>query len=202
MRVTCLDMEGVLTPEIWINVAEATGIEALRLTTRDISDYDELMRHRLSILDANKLGIAAIQEVIGQMQPLPGAAEFIAWLRERSQVIVLSDTFYQFAAPLISQLDYPTLFCHNLVLDGDKIVGYQLRQPNSKQRAVEALHALNFRVIAAGDSYNDTAMLGAADRGILVNPPQNVVAEFPQFPVVHGFEALKTVWEEADLELK
>ncbi|MDR1790393.1 MAG: bifunctional phosphoserine phosphatase/homoserine phosphotransferase ThrH [Propionibacteriaceae bacterium] len=202
MIVTCLDMEGVLVPEIWINVAERTGIEALRLTTRDVADYDELMRHRLSVLDANGISLAQIQSVIAAMGPLPGAVEFLDWLRPQSQVLVLSDTFYEFAAPLVKQLGYPTLFCHNLVVDGGEIVSYQLRQPDSKREAVLAMKQLNFKVVAAGDSYNDTRMLEVADAGILVNPPPNVVAEFDQYPVVNGFAEFKEELEVAFAHLE
>jgi phosphoserine/homoserine phosphotransferase len=197
MFVTCLDMEGVLVPEIWINVAERTGIEALRLTTRDVSDYDELMRHRLSVLDAHGIGLSDIQKVIGGMGPYPEAPAFLQWLRERTQVVVLSDTFYEFAWPLVRQLGFPTLFCHSLNVKNDKVIGYKLRQRDSKKQAVLALRDLNFMVVAAGDSYNDTAMLGAANAGILINPPPNVVSEFPQYPVVNGLEELKGALEGA-----
>ena len=183
MNLVCLDLEGVLVPEIWINVAERTGIDALRLTTREVADYDRLMAHRLGVLDEHDLKLADIQAVIAEMGPLPGAQEFLDRLRQRAQVVILSDTFYEFAMPLMAQLGHPTLFCHRLEVADDRIVGYTLRQPDSKRAAVKAFHALNYRVIAAGDSYNDTAMLSEADAGILIRPPESVVAEFPQFPV-------------------
>jgi phosphoserine/homoserine phosphotransferase len=194
--VACLDLEGVLVPEIWINVAECTGIEALRITTREEPDYDVLMKRRLQILAEHDLKLADIQQVIGTLRPLPGAAEFLDWLRTRTQVLILSDTFYEFAMPLMRQLGYPTLFCHRLGIDGeDRIVDYHLRLPDQKRRAVESLKQLAFRVVAAGDSYNDTAMLGAADVGILFRPPPNVIAEFPQFPVTRSYEELRSAFE-------
>ena len=188
--VVTLDMEGVLVPEIWIAVAERTGIDALRRTTRDEPDYDVLMRYRLDVLAEHGLTMPVIAEVISGLEPLPGAAAFLDELRRRTQVIVLSDTFEQFAAPLMPHLGMPTIFCHRLVLDGDRIADYRLRQPDQKRRAVEALHGLNFRVVAAGDSYNDTSMLGVADRGFLFRSPQNVRDEFPQFPAVDEFDDL------------
>ena len=191
MHVACLDLEGVLVPEIWINVAERTGIEALRITTRDEPDYDKLMRYRLGILAKHGLRLADIQKVIASMAPLPGAPEFLAWLRERAPVLILSDTFYEFAAPLMRQLGFPTLLCHQLVVDArGRVVDYRLRMPDQKRHAVIAFQGLNFRVIAAGDSYNDTAMLGAADFGILFRPPENVIREFPQFPVTRSYDEL------------
>lgn len=192
MEIAALDLEGVLVPEIWINVAERTGIDALRATTRDIPDYDELMRQRLGILDAHDLRLPAIQEVIAGLGPLDGALEFTTWLRERFQLVILSDTFYEFAAPLMRQLGWPTLLCHRLESDADgRVTGYRLRQKDPKRQAVSALQALNYRVIAAGDSYNDTTMLGQADAGILFSPPDNVVAEFPQFPVTRDYAQLR-----------
>jgi phosphoserine/homoserine phosphotransferase len=192
MEIACLDLEGVLVPEIWINVAERTGIEELRLTTRDIPDYDQLMTRRLSILEENNLGLPDIQTVIGGMSPLPGAREFLDWLRERAQVVILSDTFYQFAAPLMRQLGWPTLFCHRLEIgEGGRVSNYHLRQKDQKRQAVRAFHQMNFRVIAAGDSYNDTAMLSEADVGILFRPPKNVIEEFPQFPVTRSYDELQ-----------
>jgi phosphoserine/homoserine phosphotransferase len=191
VELACLDLEGVLIPEIWINFAERTGIDSLRATTRDIPDYDVLMKQRLAILKENSLGLPDIQEVIGGMSPLEGAGEFLDWLRARFQVIVLSDTFYEFAAPLMAQLGNPTLFCHNLEMDASgTIVDYHLRQADPKRRAVQALHGLNFRIIASGDSYNDTTMLGEADAGILFRPPQNVIDEFPQYPVATTYDEL------------
>lgn len=192
MEIVCLDLEGVLIPEIWINFAERTGISELRLTTRDEPDYDKLMRYRLDILRQHKLGLPQIQEVIDGMGPLPGAVEFVQWVRDRFQLIILSDTFYEFAQPLIRQLGMPTLFCHRLETDEQgMITNYVLRQSDQKTKAVNALKGLNYRVIAAGDSYNDTGMLGAADKGILFHAPENVIREFPQFNVAKTFEELK-----------
>jgi phosphoserine/homoserine phosphotransferase len=199
--VACLDLEGVLVPEIWINVAERTGIAELRRTTRDEPDYDVLMRGRLRILAERGLGLSDIQRVIGGMGPLPGAVEMLAWLRERFQVVILSDTFYQFARPLMRQLGEPTLFCNDLEIDGDRVVGYRLRQPDGKRCAVQALRGLNFATIATGDSYNDTAMLAEADAGILFRPPENVIAEFPQFPVTRSYEELRAAFERAAGEI-
>lgn len=186
------DLEGVLTPEIWIAVAERTGIERLRLTTRDVPDYDVLMRGRIAILREHGLRLADIQQVIATIQPLPGAAAFVRAVRERAQLIILSDTFYEFAAPLMRQLDRPTLLCHRLEIDAEGFVaGYRLRQADQKRRAVEAFKSLNYYVIAAGDSYNDTGMLAAADTGLLIHPPPNVVAQFPQFAVHSDLAALR-----------
>jgi len=190
--IVCLDLEGVLVPEIWINVAEKTGIEALRRTTRDEPDYDKLMRSRIAILEQHGLRLRDIQAVIRQMGPLDGAREFLAWLRGEHQVIILSDTFYEFAAPLMEQLGHPTLFCHSLVVDDDdRVRDYALRIQDGKRKAVMTLKLLNFGVIAAGDSYNDTSMLGEADAGILFRPPDNVVREFPQFPVTRTYDELR-----------
>lgn len=192
MEIVCLDLEGVLVPEIWINFAERTGIEALRATTRDIPDYDVLMRQRLRLLDEHGFGLPDIQQVIDDMGPLEGAPEFVAWVREHFQVVILSDTFYEFARPLMRQLGWPTLLCHRLEVDASgRITDYRLRQKDPKRMAVKALHGLNYRVIAAGDSYNDTTMLAEADAGILFHAPQNVIDEFPQFPAVHTFADLK-----------
>ena len=193
MEVVCFDLEGVFVPEIWISVARATGIKELELTTRDVADYDELMAHRLRVLDRHQLGIADIQGVIAGIKPLPGAGEFLAWARSQFQVVILSDTFYDFAAPLMAQLDYPALFCHNLEIGSDgRIADYHLRLANQKQQAVAAFRKLNFAVFAVGDSYNDTAMLLEADQGFLFNPPPKVVAEFPQLPVVTDYDQLKS----------
>ena len=193
MLVICLDLEGVLVPEIWIAFAEKTGIKKLRLTTRDIPDYDELMQGRLKILNENNLKLSDIEEVIGGIAPLPGAKEFLSSLESEFQVIILSDTFNQFAGPLMAQLDYPTLFCHDLIVDkSGKIADYRLRIPDAKTKAVAALKKLNLKVIAAGDSYNDTGMLKEADAGILFRAPDNVVKEFPQFPVTQTYEEFKT----------
>ncbi len=198
MILACLDLEGVLVPEIWIAVSERTGIDALRRTTRDEPDYDKLMRGRLEILEANGLGLPDIQRVIGELEPLPGAREFLDWLRGRFQVVILSDTFYGFAEPLMRMLGHPTLFCHDLEVDaGGRIRDYRLRMPDQKRASVQAFRSLNFRVIAAGDSYNDTTMLGAADRGILFRPPGNVIAEFPQFPVTTSYGELRVAFETA-----
>ena len=192
MEIACLDLEGVLIPEIWVAFAEETGIDELKATTRDIPDYDILMRQRLSILDKHGLGLNEIQKVIAQLSPLEGAVEFVDWLRERFQVIILSDTFYEFSQPLMRQLGFPTLLCHQLEVDDNgKVTDYRLRQVNPKRQAVLALKTLYYRIIAAGDSYNDTTMLAEADAGILFNAPDNVIAEFPQFPAVHSYEDLK-----------
>ncbi len=192
MELACLDLEGVLVPEIWIEFAQRTGIDALRATTRDIPDYDVLMKQRLAILDQHNLKIDDIQDVIAGLSPLPGAIEFINWLRERFQVIILSDTFYEFSEPLMRQLGWPTLFCHRLITDdAGRVVDYKLRQKDPKRASVKALHSLNYRVIAAGDSYNDTTMLSEADVGILFHAPQNVIDEFPQFTAVQEFDELK-----------
>ena len=192
MEIACLDLEGVLVPEIWIDFAERTGIDALKATTRDIPDYDVLMQQRLKLLDQHGYGLPQIQEVIGELDPLPGAREFLDWLRARFQVVILSDTFYEFAAPLMKQLGYPTLLCHKLDVDKQgKVVDYKLRQANPKRQAVLSFKSLYYRIIAAGDSYNDTTMLAEADAGILFHAPDNVIAEFPQFPAVQTFEDLK-----------
>lgn len=192
MELACLDLEGVLVPEIWIAFAEKTGIEELRATTRDIPDYDVLMKQRLGILDQHKLKIGDIQEVIATLAPLPGAIDFVDWLRERFQVVILSDTFYEFSQPLMRQLKWPTLLCHRLVTDeSGRVVDYKLRQKDPKRASVKAFHSLNYRVIAAGDSYNDTTMLAEADVGMLIHAPQNVIDEFPQFRAVDTLEELK-----------
>lgn len=192
MEIACLDLEGVLVPEIWIAFAEKTGIESLKATTRDIPDYDVLMQQRLRILDEHDLKLSDIQAVIATLKPLEGAAEFVNWLRERFQVIILSDTFYEFSQPLMRQLGFPTLFCHRLITDEkQRVVSYQLRQKDPKRQSVVALKSLYYRVIAAGDSYNDTTMLSEAHAGILFHAPEKVIREFPQFPAVHNFEDLK-----------
>ncbi len=200
MEIACLDLEGVLIPEIWISFSELTGIDELRATTRDIPDYNILMRQRLSLLDQHGLRLSDIQETIATLSPLPGAGEFLDWLRERFQVIILSDTFYEFSEPLMRQLKWPTLFCHHLVTDEKgKIINYKLRQPDPKRESVKALHALQYRVIAAGDSYNDTTMLSEAEVGILFHAPQRVIDEFPQFKSVNNFEALKKAFIDASI---
>ena len=192
MELACLDLEGVLIPEIWIGFAEKTGIEELKATTRDIPDYNVLMRQRLNILNKHKLGLPDIQQVIATLSPLEGAEEFVGWLKERFQLIILSDTFYEFSHPLMQKLDFPTLFCHRLITDEHGyILDYKLRQEDPKRQCVKAFHELNFRVIAAGDSYNDTTMLAEADAGILFRAPSNVIAEFPQFPSVTSYEELE-----------
>jgi phosphoserine/homoserine phosphotransferase len=196
--LACLDLEGVLIPEIWIAFAEKTGIEKLRLTTRDIPDYDELMQGRLKILEENSLRLPDIQKVIREITPLEGAYDFLQWLKSEFQVIILSDTFYRFASPLMAHLDYPALFCHELDVAADgRITGYQLRQPDAKTKAVEAFQNLNFKVVAAGDSYNDTGMLMQADVGIFFRPPESILREFAQFPVTHRFDELKQEFRKA-----
>jgi phosphoserine / homoserine phosphotransferase len=192
VEIACLDLEGVLVPEIWIAFARMTGIEELKATTRDIADYDVLMKQRLRLLDAHGLGLAEIQAVIAGLRPLEGATDFLGWMKERFQVVILSDTFYEFSQPLMRQLGWPTLLCHRLEVDGaGKVAGYQLRQRDAKRQCVKAFRGLNFRVIAAGDSYNDTTMLEEADAGILFRAPDNVIAEFPQYPSVQSYDVLK-----------
>ncbi len=199
MLVICLDLEGVLMPEVWVDVAERTGIPELRRTTRDEPDYDKLMRYRLDILDANGLTIDDITDVIEGMQPLEGAVEFLDYLRSKWQVIILSDTFSQFAGPMMDKLGRPTLLCHTLEIDEEshRITGWTIRLEDQKRRAVEALRGLNYNVIAAGDSYNDTSMLTIANAGILINPPSNVIDEFPQFPVTTDYGELLAAIEAA-----
>ncbi|KGK41554.1 phosphoserine phosphatase [Nitrincola sp. A-D6] len=192
MELACLDLEGVLIPEIWIAFAEETGIDALKATTRDIPDYDELMQQRLRILDEQGFTLAQIQDTISRLKPLEGAVEFVDWLRERFQLVILSDTFYEFAQPLMRQLGFPALLCHKLEVNSDgRITGYTLRQRDPKRQSVRAFQLLNYRVIAAGDSYNDTTMLTQAEAGILFHAPENVIREFPQFPAVHNYDDLK-----------
>jgi phosphoserine/homoserine phosphotransferase len=191
LQIVCLDLEGVLVPEIWIEFSKRTDISELSRTTRDEPDYDKLMRSRIALLEKHKLGLLDIQDVIAKMQPLPGAREFLDALRERTQVVILSDTYYEFAAPLMRQLNYPTLFCHELVSDEEgRVVDYRLRLRDHKRASVNAFRALNFHTVAAGDSYNDTTMLAAAHAGILFLPPQNVIDEFPQFSVTKTYEEL------------
>jgi len=185
-----LDLEGVLVPEIWISVAEKSAIPELRRTTRDEPDYDKLMRGRIQILDQHGIKLAAIQEVIASMRPLDGARDFLAQLRSMVQVIVLSDTFEQFAKPLLRQLDWPTIFCNRLIVEEGRIAGYQLRQPHPKRAAVAALKSLNYRVIAAGDSFNDTPMLAEADAGFLLNAPEHIRKQFSQFPALENYGQL------------
>ena len=203
MQVVCLDLEGVLVPEIWIAFAERTGIPEFRRTTREEPDYDKLMTFRLNLLREKGLKLADIQGVIAGMAPLEGAKAFLDGLRQTFQVIILSDTFYEFADPLMQQLGRPTLFCHKLETDGEGFVSaYKLRQPNQKFHAVNALKALNFQVMAAGDSYNDTGMLGAAHAGFFIHPPESIVAQFPQFKVHHDYASLRASFDEASARLK
>ncbi|HEX5802025.1 MAG TPA: bifunctional phosphoserine phosphatase/homoserine phosphotransferase ThrH [Azospira sp.] len=198
MRIVCLDLEGVLVPEIWIEFAERTGIPELRRTTRDEPDYDKLMKYRLDILRQHQLGLPDIQKVIAEMGPMAGAREFVDGLREDYQVVILSDTFYEFAHPLMRQLGWPTLFCHSLEADAaGMLVNYHLRMPNQKQEAVKRFKELKFKIVAAGDSYNDTAMLGEAHGGILFHPPENVIREFPQFPVTRSYAELRAEIDKA-----
>jgi len=198
MQIVCLDLEGVLVPEIWIAFSERTGIPELRRTTRDEPDYDRLMRFRLDLLRQHRLGLPDIQKVIAGLAPMPGARAFLDELRQRYQVLILSDTFYEFAMPLMAQLGMPTLFCHRLEADAQGfVVAYHLRQKEQKREAVKAVKGLRFRVIAAGDSYNDTAMLAEAHAGILFRPPPNVVEEFPQYPVVRDYPGLRAAIDEA-----
>ena len=192
MEIACLDLEGVLVPEIWIDFAEKTGINELRATTRDIPDYDVLMKQRLRLLRENNLGLRDIQSVISAMSPMDGAIDFVAWLKERFQLVILSDTFYEFSEPLMRQLKFPTLFCHRLIVDSNgNIIDYKLRQKDPKRQCVKAFHSLNYRVIASGDSYNDTTMLSEAEAGIFFRAPKNVIEEFPQYPSVTSYDELR-----------
>ena len=201
--LACLDLEGVLLPEIWIKFAEKTGIEELKLTTRDIPDYDQLMMGRLAILKKHNLKLQYIQDVIEALSPLDGACDFLQWLKSEFQVIILSDTFYEFAQPLMKKLDYPTLFCHKLITDdAGNIVNYELRQSDQKTKAVKALQGLNFQVVSAGDSYNDTGMLQQADAGILFCPPEKVIQEFPQFPVTRNYNEFQMAFIRAKKALE
>jgi phosphoserine / homoserine phosphotransferase len=202
MHIVCSDLEGVFVPEIWINVAKKTGIEELKLTTRDISDYDVLMKKRLNILKENNLKLKDIQDVIEKMEPLPGALEFLNWMRSQTQVIVVSDTYVQFAGPLMKKLGYPTLFCHTLeVSENDSVTGYRLRQKEGKKKTVQALRSLEYHIIAVGDSYNDIDMLKEADLGILFCPPQNVMDEFPELPVTKDYNQVRQILEKAFLSM-
>ena len=192
MDVMCLDLEGVLLPEIWKGVANKTGIKELELTTRNIPDYNELMSNRLRIMNQNQLDLSVLQEVVSQLEPLAGAKDFLDWLRTEFQVVILSDTFYEFAKPLIAQLGWPTLFCHHLeVENNNKISGYRLRMEDHKRMAVQSLQKLNFNVKAAGDSYNDISMLKVADEGYLFNAPSSIIKEFTQFPTFNNYDELK-----------
>jgi phosphoserine / homoserine phosphotransferase len=202
VQIVCLDMEGVLVPEIWIEFAQRTGIPELRRTTRDEPNYDTLMKYRLDILKQHKLGLPDIQAVIAQMGPMEGCKDFLDSLRETYQVVILSDTFYEFAKPLMVQMGQPTLFCHRLEADADgMLVNYHLRMPDQKRAAVKAFKELNFKVIAAGDSYNDTSMLGEAHAGILMHPPENVVREFPQYPVTRSYAELRAEIDKASARI-
>ena len=201
MYVICSDLEGVFVPEVWINVAEKTGIPELRLTTRDVADYNVLMKQRIRILAEHGLKLKDIQNVIATIKPMDGAKEFLAWLKEITQVIIVSDTFAQFADPLMKQLDRPTLFCHKLVIDAhDNIIDYTLRQKDPKRKVVEALQSLRYEVIAFGDSYNDVTMLQQAEVGILFRPPQNVIDDYPKLPVVYDYQNLRKLLEQYLLE--
>ena len=192
MIVTCLDLEGVLFPEVWINVAERTGIEELKLTTRDISDYNQLMQYRLKIIADKKLTLKDIQDTIATMSPFEGAVEFLDWLREQGQVIILSDTFAEFAAPIMRMLKMPTVFCHSLGVDENNIItSYHLRIEDAKRKAVQAFKGLNFKVLAAGDSFNDISMLEEADKGMFYCPPDEIASQFPAIPVTRNYEELK-----------
>ncbi len=194
MKILVADLEGVFLPEIWINVALKTGIEELKLTTRDISDYDVLMAKRLSILEENNLTLKDIQDVIATLEPLEGAKDTLDWIRERTQIIILSDTFEEFAGPLMAKLGYPALLCHNLTVDGQgKIADYNLRIDNQKTRAVKALQSLNYHVIAFGDSYNDTGMIQAADQGFFFKPPETIETDFPGIPITWNYDELKSM---------
>ena len=200
--LACLDLEGVLLPEIWVKFAEKTGIEELKITTREIPDYDQLMRIRLKILREHNLTINDIQNVIATLSPLEGAYDFLNWLKSEFQVIILSDTYYEFIGPLMKQLDYPTVFCHSLVIDNKGLItDYKLRQSDQKTKAVKSLQSLNFKVISAGDSYNDTGMLQQADAGILFCPPDNVIKDFPQFPVARDYSEFKNLLSSTKLKL-
>ena len=194
MEIVCLDLEGVLIPEVWIAFAEKTGIDDLRATTRDIPDYNILMKQRLEILEKNNFLLKDIQAVISSLEPLPGAKVFLDWLRERFQLVILSDTFYEFSHPFMRKLEWPTLFCHKLLVDSrGRVLDYQLRQDDPKGTSVKAFKSLNYKVFAAGDSYNDISMLSEADTGILIHAPQNVINDFPQFNSVNSYEELKSI---------
>lgn len=202
MHIACLDFEGVLVPEIWVGLAEQTGIERLRLTTRDISDYDELMTLRLECMREHGLKFADIRAAANQLEPLPGAAKFLKWLRSTYQVTIISDTFYELAAPLIEKLEFPVILCHRLDFDEEgNISGYRLRQTDPKRKSVQAFQSLNYRVVATGDSYNDVSMLDQADRGIFFMPPQNVCDDHPAIPVAQNYAELRKFFEDANAEL-
>ena|SRR6056297_827507 len=201
MHILCSDLEGVFVPEIWINVAQKTGVEELKLTTRDISDYDVLMGKRLSVMAEHKLKLPDIQAVIQEMEPLEGAFEFLEWIRERYQIIIVSDTFVEFAGPLMKKLNWPTLFCNSLIVSDDgRVTGYKLRQNDGKRKTTLALKSLNYTVVAFGDSYNDISMLKEADAAFLFRPPENVTEEFPEIPFTRTYDGLKTLIKEATAE--
>jgi phosphoserine/homoserine phosphotransferase len=197
LNVLCLDLEGVLVPEIWQAVADRTGIDALRKTTRDVPVYDDLMQLRLRVLADHDLPLSTIQNVIDEQEPLPGAPEFLGWARQQFQVAIISDTFYQFAMPLMAKLGWPTLLCHNLEVRDDRIVGYRIRQPDPKRHSVRAFQSLNYRVLAAGDSYNDVSMLEEADAGFFFRAPDNVRAEFPEYSCANEYDQLKRLLQDA-----
>lgn len=203
MKIVCLDLEGVLVPEVWLGVAERTGIDELRLTTRDVADYDELMRHRLDALARHDIRMPDIAQVVGSLQPLPGAGDFLAALRADYQVAVVSDTFYEFAGPLMAQLDRPFILCHRLeVAEDGRVVGYRLRQPDPKRASVQAFHSLRYRVLAAGDSYNDVAMLDEADAGIFFRAPERVLEDYPQYPLTTTYGELRAAIDDAAARLE
>lgn len=202
MNVLCLDLEGVLIPEVWLAVAEETGIEALTKTTRDIPVYDELMQMRLGVLAENDLPLSLIENVIDRLEPLPGAQAFLDWARPRFQVAIISDTFYQFAMPFMAKLGWPTLLCHRLVVEDDRITGYRIRQPDPKRCSVRAFRSLEYGILAAGDSYNDVSMLEEADAGFFFMAPDNVRADYPQYAAAEDYAGLQTLLEAADQKLK
>ena len=192
MKVVCLDLEGVLVPEIWVAFSEFAGIDELRMTTRNISDYDQLMSKRLKILKDNSFTIADVQSVISTLRPFPGAKDLLAWIRERFQLVILSDTFYELSKPLMAQLDSPTILCHTLDIDEEGFISScKLRQKDAKKKAVEGFQSMNFKVLAAGDSHNDIGMLSAADHGFFINAPDVIKNKYPQFESIDGFEELK-----------
>ncbi len=202
MQIVCLDFEGVIIPEIWVGLAEITGIEELKVTTQEIADYDELMKLRLDIMDKHNLKIGDIQQVVDKLQPLDGAKSFLDEVRKEFQVVILSDTFYEFIQPLLSKLNYPSIFCHRLEIEQNgRIADYCLRMANHKKHAVKAFHDLNYTVFAAGDSYNDTSMLGEADQGFFFCAPKNVTDDFPQFTLVTDYDTLLDKFREADKKL-
>ena len=202
MNIACLDFEGVLIPEIWLGLAETTGIDELKVTTREISDYDELMRLRLDIMARNNLKFADIRAAADSLDPLPGAAEFLAWLRTEFQVAIISDTFYELAGPLIEKLDYPMILCHKLIVaDDGSITDYKLRQPDPKRCSVQAFKSLKYNVVATGDSYNDISMLSEADYGVFFCPPDNVIEDYPDFAVARDYQELQAAFSEAQQDL-